>query len=306
MIDLTPTVNVATAAGPSIRRILIALDATAESFAALDAAADLAECLHAELLGLFVEDINLVNLAALPIAREIDLAAGGVAKIDAHSVERQFRMQQQKAQSALAKAAESRRVTWSFRIARGQVAAELLKAAPNVDLVTLGRGGFPLTRRSRLGSTALTVAGESHHTYIVSGGRTAGAQSRVARGPARKSPRPIFVAYDGSACAKNALGIAAGIAGARGAALHVFLVAEADSDRLRGEVAKTLERPGTATLPVTYTRLDASDEACLIRAIAAQADGLLVAGGVCLALTQQPVRRLLETTTRPVLLVKGS
>lgn len=296
MIDQIPTVNRATAANPSIRRILIALDATAESFAALDAAADLAECLQAELLGLFVEDINLVNLAALPIAREIDLAAGGIAKMDPRSVERQFRMQQKKAQSALAKAAEIRRVTWSFRVARGQVAAELLKAAPDVDLVTLGKGGFPLTRRSRLGSTALTVAGESHHAFIVSGG-----------GALRKSPSPIFVAYDGSACAKKALGIAVGIAGASGAALQVFLMADADSDgdRLKGEVAEILERQGAAKLPVTYTRLDASDEACLIRAIAAEAGGLLVAGGDCPALTQQPLRRLLEATTRPVLLVKG-
>ncbi|NQV22113.1 MAG: universal stress protein [Rhodospirillales bacterium] len=297
MIDQIPTVNRATAADPSIRRILIALDATAESFAALDAAADLAECLQAELLGLFVEDINLVNLAALPIAREIDLAGGGIGKIDRHTVERQFRMQQQKAQSALAKAAESRRVTWSFRVTRGQVAAELLKAAPDVDLVTLGKGGFPLTRRSRLGSTALTVAGESHHTYIVSGG-----------GVIRKSSAPISVAYDGSACAKKALGIAVGISGARGAVLKVFLMADADSDgdRLKGEVAEILEHQGAAKLPVTYTRLDASDEACLIRAIAAEAGGLLVAGGVCLALTQQPLRRLLEATTQPVLLVKGS
>ena len=101
--------------GTSIRRILVALDATAESLAALNAAADLAMQLHAELFGLFVEDINLARLAALPIAREIDLAAGSIIEINHQTVERQFRLQREKARGALESAARSRRLNWSFR-----------------------------------------------------------------------------------------------------------------------------------------------------------------------------------------------
>ena len=48
---MNPNVDVA------IRRILVAIDGSSHSLAALDAAADLASRLRAELSGLFVEDI---------------------------------------------------------------------------------------------------------------------------------------------------------------------------------------------------------------------------------------------------------
>ena len=44
-----------------IRRILVALDTSKHSLAALEAADELAAWLKAELFGLFVEDINLLR-----------------------------------------------------------------------------------------------------------------------------------------------------------------------------------------------------------------------------------------------------
>ena len=55
-----------TTADHTPRRILVALDASAHSHAALAAAVALAARLHAEIEGLFVEDINLLRLAELP------------------------------------------------------------------------------------------------------------------------------------------------------------------------------------------------------------------------------------------------
>ena len=48
---------------PTIRRILVALDASPHSQAALQAASELAAALKAELVGIFVEDVNLLHLA---------------------------------------------------------------------------------------------------------------------------------------------------------------------------------------------------------------------------------------------------
>ena len=45
---------------PTIRRILVALDASPHSLAALEAASELADALKAELVGIFVEDVNLL------------------------------------------------------------------------------------------------------------------------------------------------------------------------------------------------------------------------------------------------------
>ena len=51
---------------PQMRRILVAVDASPHSLAALDAALRLAADLEAEIIGLFVEDINLLRLAGMP------------------------------------------------------------------------------------------------------------------------------------------------------------------------------------------------------------------------------------------------
>ena len=50
----------------TIQRILVAVDASPPSFAALEAAVELAATLGAELIVLFVEDIALLRLAESP------------------------------------------------------------------------------------------------------------------------------------------------------------------------------------------------------------------------------------------------
>jgi len=49
-----------------IRRVLVAMDASPHSRAALEAAIELASHFEAELRGLFVEDINMLRAVGLP------------------------------------------------------------------------------------------------------------------------------------------------------------------------------------------------------------------------------------------------
>ena len=48
------------------RRIVVAIDGTPTSLAALEATGELASAWGAELVGLFVEDTNLLRMASLP------------------------------------------------------------------------------------------------------------------------------------------------------------------------------------------------------------------------------------------------
>ena len=57
------------------RRILVALEAGESAPALLEAAANLAAGLHAELVGLFVEDRELLDAADLPVTRSIPALA---------------------------------------------------------------------------------------------------------------------------------------------------------------------------------------------------------------------------------------
>ncbi len=101
-----------------IRRILVALDVSTHSLAALEAAVELAGRVEAEIEGLFVEDINLMRLAELPIALQLSLPTGLQRRIDAAVIEQEMRALAAEARNALETAAERTRVRWSFRVVR--------------------------------------------------------------------------------------------------------------------------------------------------------------------------------------------
>jgi len=118
-----------------IRRIIVGLEPASRSRALLEAAADLAGSLEAELIGLFVEDADLLHFAGLPFAREVGFASARSRPLDVESMERSLRAWADEARRMLASVAGRTSVRWSFRVARGSVAAELLAAASEADLV---------------------------------------------------------------------------------------------------------------------------------------------------------------------------
>ena len=141
-----------------LARILVALDASASGRAALAGAAALAAELQAELLGLFVEDANLLRLASLPFSAR---SAWGPAAEEARNEEtmaRALRAEAALLRELLAREAERLHLRWSFRVTRGTVARELVEAAERVDLVVMGSAGRNPAVGGNLGSTARAVA----------------------------------------------------------------------------------------------------------------------------------------------------
>jgi hypothetical protein len=136
-------------------RIVIELAPGVPGPKSLEAAAALADRLGAELVGLFIEDPDLLRFAALPFAHEIGHASAQRRRTDVTAIERSLRAHADEAQRALASAAARSAIRWSFRVARGLAAAELLSAAlgaiadaatPEVRLLLLGDGGSPATQ----------------------------------------------------------------------------------------------------------------------------------------------------------------
>ena len=177
-----------------IRRILVALDASPHSLAALQAATELAVRLNAELEGLYVEDINLVRVSDLPLARELSVYSAVARPYDRSVAERQMRLQGRQAERALADIARRASLTYTFRVAHGSILRELLSAALGHDLIILGKSGW--NRQQRLGSTAWAVARQFPHLAL------------LLQYGARLS-WPIAVVYDGSSLAKRALNLGA-------------------------------------------------------------------------------------------------
>lgn len=273
-----------------VRRILVALDASAHSLAALAAAVDLAAAMEAELEGLFVEDINLLRLASLPFTVEVRHTAS-VEALDSPKMERALKAQAEQARQALASAAGHLQLRWSFRVVRGHVAQEVLAAASRADLVTLGKLGRSKSPRARLGSTALRVAsGTSGALLLVEHG--------VPAGP------PVLVIYDGSQAAQRALDAASRLAAkSSGAHLTVLLLADTleEGKRLEQEVSDRIEG---RRLRLRFHSLLGADLPSLVRAIHSEEGGLVVLSTRSTALAEEAVQELLDRVRNAVLLVR--
>ncbi len=140
----------------TLRRILVALDASPDSLSALQAALSFARLVNAEIEGLFVEDTLLLELADSPFAAEIAFTAQG-QPLSRARMEAKLRSQSARARRLLADAASAANIPWSFRSVRGRVSAELLAAAARADLLALGRAGWSQRAPARLGSTAAAL-----------------------------------------------------------------------------------------------------------------------------------------------------
>jgi K+-sensing histidine kinase KdpD len=216
-----------------IRRIIFALDSATESPDSLEAAAELAERLHAELVGLFVEDANLLRSAALPFVREINLASGQWQAFEPAAIERDMRARADRARRLIEAVARRRHLAFSFQVARGEVGREIAAAAGETDLIVLEGLTEILRGRVQMGSGARAVARQTARTVMV-----------LRRGVL--DARNFLVAYEDTPEADRALVIAARLAAANRATLAVLVIAvdSPKAEELRERATKVLERVG--------------------------------------------------------------
>lgn len=269
------------------RRILVALDGSLHSQAALEAAAHLAGLLKAELIGVFVEDVNLLRLAQLPFAQEVRRFSATVERLELHHLRRQLRQLAAQAQADLEKAAENHALAFSFRVSQGPVSAEVLAAALEADLLALGRASHP--RPAGLGSTAQTAVSQTSRTVLL-------------MRPGASLDRPILVVYDGSPGADRALDIAAYLARENGR-LRLLLIAEnvETAQRYQAEVSAKLPQNG---LVIEFRYLQKPNNAQIAYILRLAAPGLLVFNDTQSNLTPAMIHALLNEVDYPVLLVR--
>jgi nucleotide-binding universal stress UspA family protein len=273
-----------------IRRILLALDTAAHSFAAVEAATALAARLDAELHALFVEDINLLRLAALPFARETRLTSATTRSLQNTDMERALRAEAVRAQTTLASVATRLNVRWSFQVTRGQVAAQVRAAALETDLVALTFAGGAPAGLTQIAATMETVM--------------RGAPCPLLMLPPGAGIRPPFVVvYDGSPASARALRLAAQLAQAEGQGVTVLLAAK-DPPVLRRLRSESEAQLAGTNVVAQYPVLSGLDATAMARAVR------VAAAGTLLMAVDSPVfdginrRRLLEELECAALLTR--
>ncbi len=206
-----------------IQRVVIAIDASPTSLAALEATADLAARWDAEILGIFVEDTNLLKMASLPFAGEVGSHSGSFRAINTNDIKRQINTQADRARQAFDATARRLGVRSSFKVARGAVQEELLAALRDADLLVLGKGGRSSAAHLGLGSTARAIAMAARGSVLV--------HSHV-----RKITGPVASVYDGSGAGMRALGM--GIALTRGYCSDLIVLCIAETREAAQELAR--------------------------------------------------------------------
>lgn len=141
-----------------MRRIAITLDAFRVSPEALEQAVRLAERMGAQLEGIFIEDIDLIQLAELPFLREVRSVSRSEVAIDLTRMEQELRALARRAERLLSEQAARHNVAWSFRIWRGSIDSDLLAADIEADVLALTRLGAELMRLPVLRSKTAGVS----------------------------------------------------------------------------------------------------------------------------------------------------
>jgi nucleotide-binding universal stress UspA family protein len=272
-----------------IHSIAVAIDCSPHSKASLEAAAEMAARLKAELIGIFVEDINLLHMAGLPFAEEIRMYSSDTVKLDTGQLERLLRQQAKKAREMLQHTAQALTLRHTFRVLRGMVSEQVMSAAPEADMLVLGRSGRSPSCRKGLGSTARTALYEGKMSVM------------LMRPGVTAAEGPLLVLYDGSPASKRALTTALEIAGPSSTLNLLVTSPDPDAiDHCRQETEATVSEKG---IEAEYYHLPFTDSRQLISFIRMIDSGLLVIGEG-MNLPEETLRELIDNIDYPVLVVR--
>lgn len=140
---------------PSARgRVLVLIDGSRMSYAALEAAAEIAGKRGADILGVYVEELNLVRSAGYGFSREVGSLSGISRPLDPGILQQRMQRLADRARAALATAVKQSGGRGALSVARGRVIDEVLALAGPDDLLVLGRAGWSSPAGAQLGSTA--------------------------------------------------------------------------------------------------------------------------------------------------------
>lgn len=271
----------------SIRKILVAADASEDATAALEAAVELAAAMKAEVRGIFVEEERLLRAGRLSICREVSLFSQEPRRIGHRDLERQLRAQARRVQAQLQRAAERAQVPWSFTTARGDVSVELRRASREVDLLALGATGRSFKQPP--GSTVDEIVAEASSPVLILRRAT-----RLGLG--------VHALYDGTEAGRRAVALAAELSRREQPPLTVFLLADDDdtaglmAERLGGWLAERGIEP-------RFRRLPPSGASRLPEVLSAERCGLFVGPRSSFRADRSSARKLLRHADFPVMLV---
>jgi hypothetical protein len=155
------------AAQPHIfKRLVLRLEPSSPD-SALQLAVELAELLHLELLGLFLEDPSLRQLAAIPFVRELRPLGGGWRPIDIDELNHDLEVALRNAERLFIEAAKDLRTRHQFEVIREGAAQAIASISRSGDIVMLTQPSTPARRATQQFSWPLDAAFRSAAAVMI-------------------------------------------------------------------------------------------------------------------------------------------
>lgn len=274
----------------SVNRILVALDSTGINRDILQAAASLAMQLDAELSALFVEDINLLRLAELPIAREMVYGSAAGRKTSVASMEQSIVAQTARLRRLVETIASQHQMEIPFNVLRGDIAREVCSASEQTDLLVVGKNTLQLRHSRKIGKiTRSVLAMASCNLLLVQHGAII--------------DRPVTVFYSGSASSRKALQLAIQLVRQDHDNLKVILPAcpEQDYQKLVQEVSDTTQPYG---FEAGFLALKENSVEAILEAVTMNRASLLLLDSQSPVFDANKFQDLLELATTPIIILK--
>lgn len=142
------------------KRVVLGLEPSAPG-RTMRLAVELAELLHVELLGLFLEDPSLRDLAAFPFAREFRLLGGGWQPIEPERLANDLEVAVRSAERLFVDAAKNLTTRCQFEVTRAAAAQAIASISRSGDIIVLAEPTPPLGRATQRFSSLLNAAFQS-------------------------------------------------------------------------------------------------------------------------------------------------
>ena len=130
------------------RRIVLGLEPGAHD-RTMQLAVELADLLHLDLLGLFLEDIGLRDLASMPFSREFRPLGGGWHAFDPDRLSHDIELAARSIERKFLNAAKRLPTGYRFEVARGSIAQTFASVSRIDDIVMIAEPGSPAERATR-------------------------------------------------------------------------------------------------------------------------------------------------------------
>lgn len=244
-----------------LREILVAIDTSSHSQAALEAAIALAKTMEANIQGLFVQDELWNRITQLPSTRAVNALTGDVLPLEHEMLEDQVTILKHRLRRKLEYLSRRNKVKHSWIFTRGKVEEKILEAAETADLITIGIRGHSL-RKKKLGSSAKAIIQKAEKPVLI-----------LKKG--LRLGNTLTAVYDASKESQKGIKLALKIAKKNNSPLSIMVVDNNPDvlDQRSKELEKMLE---DTSVSVEIELMDRTDLGSFLNSINQRNSGLLI------------------------------